>query len=233
MHNFESCISAGDLFLEFDAVVAPLLKTQLEKNFLACPPGSSGQLEAWVHQCLSVSTKALGKAAAAAEGTNQCMRMLRGVQVGQELTHLHRLVAASDGRGSDVVISTGLLRDAEVQLVPYPAFCWDWHPVQTYRWHNSQHINSLEFLACFNFLRHMVNCLDNHNLRFVHVLDSRVISCVISKGRSSSIVLNRIARRFAALVLTSNVYPKCVWTISAWNFSDSGSRAVARLEPNG
>lgn len=168
--------------------MVPLLINGLRKGHAACPPGSTGPLESWIHQCLSTSTKALSKPAAAAEGTNQCMRMLRGVKVGQEMEHLHHLVAAADGRGSDVVISTGLLRDEEVQLLPYPAFCWDWHPVQTYRWHNSQHINSLKFLACFNFLRHMVNCPDNHNLRFVHVLDSRVISCVISKGRSSSLV---------------------------------------------
>ena len=73
----------------------------------------------------------------------------------------------------------------------------------------------------------MSACTFNFNIRFFHVFDSRVCSCVIAKGRSSSRVLNRILRRVASLLLASDAYALPLWTISAWNFSDSGSRVLA------
>ena len=61
-----------------------------------------------------------------------------------------------------------------------------------------------------------------------HIFDSRVCSCVIAKGRSSSKVLNRPLRRYCALALASDSYILPLWTISSWNFSDPGSRICRR-----
>ena len=67
---------------------------------------------------------------------------------------------------------------------------------------------------------------DNHSCRFLHVLDSRVVSCVLAKGRSSSSKLNRVLRRVSALMLASDVYVFPLWTVSGWNFADFGTRAL-------
>ena len=68
--------------------------------------------------------------------------------------------------------------------------------------------------------------MDNHSSRILHVLDSRVASCVIAKGRSSSCKLNRILRRVSALLLASDFYVFPLGTVSGWNFADFGTRAV-------
>ena len=66
----------------------------------------------------------------------------------------------------------------------------------------------------------------NFNIRFFHVFDFRVCSCVIAKGRLSSRVLNRVLRRVASLLLASDSYALPLRTISAWNFPDAGSRVL-------
>ena len=71
---------------------------------------------------------------------------------------------------------------------------------------------------------------ENHSCRMLHVLDSRVVSCVIAKGRSSSCKLDRTLRRVNALMLASDVYVFPLWTVSGWTFADFGTRA---LRPTG
>ena len=71
-----------------------------------------------------------------------------------------------------------------------------------------------------------------HDMRFFHILDSRVSSCVLAKGRSSSVLLNRILRRVASVLLAADLVVLPLWTISAWNYSDYGSRAVPELSSN-
>ena len=88
------------------------------------------------------------------------------------------------------------------------------------------HINVLELIAFYNFVRACVRKVDNHNCRILHVLDSRVVSCVLAKGRSSSVKLNRVLRRVNALMLASDVYLFPLWTVSGWNFADHGTRAL-------
>ena len=78
--------------------------------------------------------------------------------------------------------------------------------MRSYLWHNSQHINAVEYLAFLNYIRSMVSKEGNFIIRFVHMLDSRVVSCVIVTGRSRSTVFNRIARRVSVLSLASNFY---------------------------
>ena len=36
---------------------------------------------------------------------------------------------------------------------PYPSFPWKWKSVQSYAWVHEQHINILEFMAFYNYLR--------------------------------------------------------------------------------
>ena len=91
----------------------------------------------------------------------------------------------------------------------------------------AQHINVLELLAFFNYLRAWSASPAAHGLRYFHIVDSRVCACVLAKGRSSSHSLNRILRRVASVVLAADLTVCPLWTISSWNCSGHGSRAVA------
>ena len=128
-------------------------------------------------------------------------------------------------KGSDVRLETGELLDGARQPIPYPAIVWDWRCVQSYAWRQTQHINVLELLAFFNYLKRLCMNPKVHATRILHVLDSQVSACVVAKGRSSSHVLNRVLKRVGALSVASDVYVFPLWTISSWNFSDAGSRA--------
>ena len=132
----------------------------------------------------------------------------------------------ADFRGSEVSLRDGTVLEGSRQVIPYPAVVWAWRSVQAYAWQTPHHINVLELVAFMNYLRSCVSRADNHSVRFLHVLDSRVVSCILAKGRSSSIKLNRILRRVCALLMAGDNYVFPLWTVSGWNFADHGSRAV-------
>ena len=121
------------------------------------------------------------------------------------------------------------MKEGNRQVIPYRAVAWAWRNVQAYPWLKSHHINVLELVAFQNYLRACVIKAGNHSGRMLHVLDSRVVSCVIAKGRSSSSKLNRTLRRVSALLLASDVYVFPLWTVSGWNFADHGTRAVCPI----
>ena len=92
----------------------------------------------------------------------------------------------------------------------------------------AHHINILELAAVLNFVRYATRDLLWIEVRFFHVVDSRVTSCVLAKGRSSSKILNRILRRIGALLIICDLYLLPLWTISQWNFADEPSRVWGR-----
>ena len=79
--------------------------------------------------------------------------LLRHIVPGGEVAHLRSLYAVLDVRGSDVRLDTGDIIEGGWPLVPYPAIAWDWRCQQAYRWQTPQHINVLELMAFFNYLR--------------------------------------------------------------------------------
>ena len=123
-----------------------------------------------------------------------------------------------------MIIATQVLVDGCRQEVPYPAMCWQWRSIQSYPWKHPQHINALELTAFLNFVRKRVGSKDFHHKRFFHIFDSRVSACVAAKGRSSSKVLNRLCRRFAAFAIAADVLVLTLWTVSGWNHADAASR---------
>ena len=150
--------------------------------------------------------------------------MIKNLERGKERGHLKRLVQFADANGSDIRMDTQVILEGSRQMAPYPAFVWEWRPCQSYAWEEVHHINLLEFMAFLNYFRSISNSTAAHSKRMVHVLDSRVCSCVLAKGRSSSKILNRSLRRFAALSLAMDTYVVPLWTISGWNYCDAGSR---------
>ena len=134
------------------------------------------------------------------------MRLLGTLEVGGEEEHLNFMLRRTDFKGSDVRLETGELLDGARQPIPYPAIVWDWRCVQSYAWRQTQHINVLELLAFFNYLKRLCMNPKVHATRILHVLDSQVSACVVAKGRSSSHVLNRVLKRVGALSVASDVY---------------------------
>ena len=147
-----------------------------------------------------------------------------GLVSGEEAEHLFHILKVADCRGSDVELDSQSVFDGSCQVWPYPAFVWQWTVVQSYPWRLTQHINVLDFAAFLNYVRAASIKEGFGGKRFVHILDSRVVSCVVAKGRSSSRLLNRVARRLCGLLLASDAYVVPVWTISSWNYSDAASR---------
>ena len=94
----------------------------------------------------------------------------------------------------------------------------------SYKFTHEQHINILEFVSFFNYLRSLSNKRHLQHMKLFHVLDSAVVCGVIGKGRSPSRRLNRCCRRLLPLVLGMDWYLLTLWTISAWQYSDAASR---------
>ena len=132
----------------------------------------------------------------------------------------------ADHRGSDVKLEPQVAVQESRQIYPYPTFIWEWKSVQAYPWSVQGHINVLEFTAFLNYVKLLAEDTAVHGHRFLHVFDSRVASCVIAKGRSSSRMLNRPCRCVASFLLACDLYVLSVWTISAWNHADAASRRI-------
>jgi hypothetical protein len=193
---------------------------------LQLPLGLQDQ-RSWVLDALRHSTKGLSKPGVAIFAAEAVLSVINTMQPGCEAEHLIGLLSIVDFRGSDVRLDTGVVLEGSRQPTPYPAICWDWTVVQSYAWQQHQHINVLELLAFFNYFRSLAALSSSHSQRFLHVLDSRVCSCVLSKGRSSSKLLNRLLRRILGVSLAADLYVLPLWTVSAWNFSDAGSRTYS------
>ena len=195
-------------------------------------PGESELQALWVYRSINNSTRGLAKGGLSVQATTEVLSMLANMCPGREASHLVALFNILDLRGSDVRLESGTVLEGGRQLVPYPAIAWDWKCTQSYRWQSEQHINVLELLAFFNYLRAWSVREDAHALRFFHVPDSRVSSCVIAKGRSSSKLLNRILRWICSLLIAADLCVLPLWTFPSWNFSDHGSRAVSSTASN-
>ena len=143
---------------------------------------------------------------------------------GSEIEHLAGLLASADTRGSDVHIATGTLVDGSRLNTPYPASVWAWSHVLDWQWRNPGHINQGEFAAFLVYLWYATGTKGLRRHRCMHVFDSRVVASILTKGRSSSVRLNRLCRRAGAVILAADLHVVCLWTISGWSFCDAGSR---------
>ena len=159
----------------------------------------------------------------ALEGAYVVMELLSQMEPGNEASHLVNLLRYVDHKGADVKLNLSVVAVSK-QDFPYPAFAWQWETVQAYKWKVSQHINVLELAAFLNYVRSKRNSKHLFGLRWVHVFDSRVVSCVIAKGRSSSKRVNRLSRRLMPNLVGMNVYICPLWTISQWMYADAASR---------
>ena len=150
-------------------------------------------------------------------------KMLAKMEPGEENKHLRDLLRFTNHGGSEVRLGLWAGIDDDLPFL-YPAFAWRWKTVLSYCWVHDQHINILEFMAFFNYLRSLSNKQHLQHLRFFHVFDSKVVCGVLGKGRSPSRRMNRCCRRLLPYVLGMDIYLMTLWTISDWQYSDAASR---------
>ena len=178
------------------------------------------------------STKGFARPGVAARVCDDVQAIVNTMQQCHTIKHFKFIRSSIVFPGSKVSLKAGTVLKGSRHVFPYPTTAWEWRCTHIYAWRAKQHINVMELVAFLNYLRSVTRGAENHSLRILHVLDSRVVSCVVSKGRSSSTKLNRTLRRICALLLAADVYVLPLWTISSWNFSDHGSRAVGPLKRN-
>ena len=129
-------------------------------------------------------------------GTNNCDLSFSP----QDLNCL--LLTKVNHTGSDIRISTGdIMVPKAFPRKSVEADWWMWTSVFKFRWKHSEHINLLEMRSILQTVQYTVSHHKLINWRIFHISDSYVCMSVISKGRSSSRVLNRVLMSLNAYLL--------------------------------
>ena len=128
--------------------------------------------------------------------------------------------------GSDVSISLGIPFSSKMgNHVSLRAAWWGWRILFTTKWKFSTHINSLELRMIVQAARWRSRCPSNFNSRWLHLADSMVCNYILSKGRTSSHMLQPLVRQHAAILLALNALELHGHVDSSENPTDKASRA--------
>ncbi len=125
--------------------------------------------------------------------------------------HISRFVSHN---GSDVSLALG---------IPW----WDWKILFSSKRKFSDHINSLEMRMILQAAHWRCRGTEHFNTRWLHLADSMVCNYILSKGRTSSKLLQPLVRKLAAVQLTLNALELHGHVDSAENPTDAASRAYA------
>ena len=185
-------------------------------------PCNRGQ---WISGKLLSSTKRLNKAGVHQEVRPELDALIQNLSRGNDMEHLKNLLNKAGFRGSDVRLLTNPDLGRGEQTANSLSSAGLGMEVCTKLQVARITAHQCARIHCISHFFRKACCESSfHHFRAFHIFDSRVCSCVIAMGRSSSKVLNRPLRRYCALALASDSYILPLWIISSWNFSDSGSR---------
>ncbi len=139
---------------------------------------------------------------------------------------LHRcLLRRVNHTGSDVRITTGqVLNPKAFPRQSVEAQWWKWRPLFAYRWKKKDHINGLELRAILHAIIFRIRHHKEADLRIFHITDSYVCMSVVSKGRSSSIMLRHLLRRLSCWLLAFQLQLVIMHVESTENPTDEQSR---------
>jgi len=154
---------------------------------------------------------------------------------GRLCCHLPRLLSSAGAcvgaparhiqQGSDVRMATGtLFNPSGFPRKAVDPDLWRWQCVVKFSWREEAHINELEMRAYLSAFKWRPRSSVNIDTRFLHLLDSQVSISVLTKHRSSSIRLNRVARKVDALELASGSAGCFGYCKSSKNPADAPSR---------
>ncbi len=99
-----------------------------------------------------------------------------------------------------------------------------WHTIVSSRWLRAEHINVLELRALCTAVRWVLSFRHSVGCRLLLFSDSTVTVGAVSKGRSSSLPLNRRLRYLASLVFAFGLSVAVRWLPSELNPADGPSR---------
>ncbi|CAK0870953.1 unnamed protein product, partial [Prorocentrum cordatum] len=138
---------------------------------------------------------------------------------------VEELIRRAEVRGSDVRLDTlEVMRPDLWPRRPISVSRWTWKTVLVWKWRWKSHITALEVLSTLAGLRWRFRVGHHLGTRFAHLMDSQVGLGVISRGRSSSHLLNAAVKRISALVLAASARPIYGYTETDKNPADDPSR---------
>ena len=106
---------------------------------------------------------------------------------------------------------------------------WDWGIVFKTRWHHHSHINALEMRMILLAVKWRARTPKAIGRRWLHLADSMVCNYILSKGRTSSRLLQPITREIAAHLLALNSMQLHGHVDSLENPTDEASREADDL----
>ena len=150
-------------------------------------------------------------------------------------TDFHReMLRRINHTGSDVRVSAGTVMNPRAfPRQSVQAGWWNWSPLFAYKWKKSEHINSLELRSIIHSIQWRIRHLKEIDSRVFHLTDSYICMSVISKGRSSSLMLNRLLRQLSCYLLAFQLLLVTLHVESTDNPTDEGSRKMGRAENSG
>ena len=101
---------------------------------------------------------------------------------------------------------------------------WDWRIVFTTRWWLKSHINALEMKMILQAIEWRSRSVSSLNTRWLHLADSMVSNYILSKGRTSSLLLQPIVGKINAILLALNSVQLQAHVDSGENPTDAASR---------
>ena len=127
--------------------------------------------------------------------------------------------------GADVRITTGqILGHKPPNHASVRSWWWQWKQLVTVKWHDQVHINFLEMkMILFSLLW---KCRNPTSVcrRWLHLEDSLVSLLILSKGRTSSALLQPLCNKIGALQLAMGLFLLHGHVASEENPTDEGSR---------
>jgi hypothetical protein len=137
-------------------------------------------------------------------------------------------LAGIDPRGSDVRLDSGeLMCYKSWPRRPISVDKWEWATTWVTRWKKHDPIVLLEALAVHLATLWRLKKYKSVRTTFLHLCDNQASLAIMSKHRSSSRALHRIARRSAAMLLAASCKRTLGYTSTDENPADDGSRLHA------
>ena len=127
--------------------------------------------------------------------------------------------------GSDISLAMGTPFSPKLaNHVTLRADWWTWKILFSTRWKFPSHINFLEMKMILQAIRWRARFASSCNVRWLHLSDSMVCNFILSKGRTSSKLLQPLTREIAAHLLALNANQLQGHVDSSENPTDAASR---------
>ena len=127
--------------------------------------------------------------------------------------------------GADVCVTLGTpFSNKGISHASLRAPWWEWSILYATHWHFSSHINALEMRVIVQTAEWRCRFPPEFSKRWLHLADSMVCNYILSKGRTSSRLLQPLVRKLGAILLAANAIPLYGHVDSAENPTDAASR---------